>query len=57
MPQDSDSATTTCFKCGKQPPGAGGVLCPSCLIKLRDNAASYWTDHTTQAATVVPAKK
>ncbi|UUV34291.1 hypothetical protein NQK81_12840 [Amycolatopsis roodepoortensis] len=56
MTDDNDSTTVTCFKCGKKPSGPGGVLCPDCLAKMKKAAADYWTEHTTQAATVVPAK-
>lgn len=35
MPDDTDTTSApTCSKCGEQPAGPGGILCPDCLAKL-----------------------
>jgi hypothetical protein len=35
----------TCAKCGLQPSGEGGILCPNCLTLLTENADNFWRDH------------
>lgn len=32
----------TCGKCGAQPAGPGGVLCPGCKQTLTERVANYW---------------
>jgi hypothetical protein len=32
----------TCGKCGVQPAGPGGVLCPGCKQTLTESLANYW---------------
>lgn len=31
-----------CTKCGQQPVGPGGVLCPACRNALEQQLANYW---------------
>jgi hypothetical protein len=40
-----------CAKCGAEPAGPGGVLCPSCVEKLERQAAGYWQRDTDPAPT------
>jgi len=32
-----------CSKCGTQPPGEGGVLCPDCLNEIGANTRNFWS--------------
>lgn len=44
----------TCAKCGEQPAGPGGVLCPGCREALGERAARYWHDESPTAAVDSP---
>lgn len=42
-----------CSKCGTEPPGKGGVLCPACLKEIGARTLGYWNTNTAEPQAAV----
>jgi len=42
-----------CSKCGTEPPGKGGVLCPDCLKEIGTRTLGYWNTNTAEPQAAV----
>jgi len=36
-----------CSKCGNEPAGPGGVLCPGCTSAIAHKAETFWNNYAT----------